>query len=100
MTKTCKNCCHHSGDAGPAFGENTYFCSLTGIVAVDERITENCSWYNRELEGENICYNCKYFLGGADYGLACSKVYHRLPTAISEPCEDFDRKSDFREEKR
>ena len=41
-----------------------------------------------DMSEEDICFNCKHFIGGGDWGLACAKHYHRLPRALDKMCED------------
>lgn len=41
----------------------------------------------------DICFNCKYWLGGGDWGLSCEKDYHNCSTnGFDEACELFERK--------
>lgn len=94
--KDCKNCCYR-GPEVQVFGRTVHVCSLTHIVLLVNQALD-CEFYNRNLEEEDVCYNCSYFMGGGDWGLACSKHYNRLPNATSRICDDFARKSDENKE--
>ena len=50
---------------------------------------------NKDLSNEPICYNCKHYLGGGDWGLSCAKHYHVLTEALHEICEDFEKKGEI-----
>ena len=86
MDKLCENCSH--------FKENVVFCNrncvvceLTNTIMVNES-AQSCNLYNKDMSEEDICFNCKHFIGGGDWGLACAKHYHRLPRALDKMCED------------
>lgn len=90
--KDCKNCCYR-GPETQVCGRTAYVCSLTHVVLFGNQALK-CDLYNRDLSKEDVCYNCDYYMGGGDWGLACRKHYHRLPNATSKICDDFARKSD------
>lgn len=74
------------------FGESVcYICSLSNRV-ITYNLATKCEYFNKDISHDNICYNCKYYLGGEDWGLACSKHYDRLPCFDSKICDDFNRK--------
>ena len=68
-------------------------CSLTRVV-VRPDIEADCPVFNKDLSEYNICYNCKYYVGGGDWGLFCSHkdTYHHLGKFNDEACECFERK--------
>ena len=51
-----------------------------------------CSYESEdELEKANICYNCKHWIGGGDFGLSCAKHYYITnANGFIEACEDFE----------
>lgn len=41
----------------------------------------------------NICYNCKHWIGGGDWGLSCRKDYYvATSNGFREACKKFERK--------
>ena len=86
MTTTLCDSCHYLiGNY-----EKYVTCVLTSVLIKPDVKDGECEFYNRDLSDEKICFNCKYFLGNAgDWGLCCSKHYYKLPTALSEICDDF-----------
>ena len=69
----------------------TTVCTLTSIVVDPDT---SCEYYNADLSGQDICYNCKYYLGGCDWGLFCSHKdnYYRLGNFNDGPCKHYERK--------
>ena len=55
---------------------------------------KGCEYHNRDIYNDKICLNCEYYLGGGDWGLACSADYYRLPESTSDACEKFKRKEE------
>lgn len=53
-----------------------------------------CGCFNRDLTEYDICYNCRYYGGGGDWGLFCSHkdMYHHLGKFNDDPCEHYERK--------
>jgi hypothetical protein len=47
------------------------------------------------LSGYDICYNCKYYGGGGDWGLFCSHkgMYHHLGKFSDDPCDYYEKKN-------
>ena len=66
-----------------------YSCSITHRLG-----TKSCNINNdNEVEDMDICYNCKHWLGGGDWGLSCRKNYYMATTdGFNEVCEQFERK--------
>ena len=70
-------------------------CTLTNIIVIPDK--ENyCECFNRDLSKYDICYNCKYYRGGRDWGLFCAhdKMYHHLGNFSDYPCDYYERKED------
>ncbi len=65
-------------------------CNLTRRL-VDMEKEHDCICYNKDLSEYSICYNCKYYGGGGDWGLFCSHqdMYHHLGKFNDEPCEHY-----------
>ena len=66
------------------------YCELSHlIIKVDKE--HNCQCFNKDLSKYNICYNCKYYCGGGDWGLFCShkKMYHHLGKFNDDPCNYY-----------
>ena len=85
--KTCENCMYFTGKE-EAWGQTIYQCALTNAILTGKP----CDLYNIDISKWKICYNCKHFLGGGDWGLACAKHYRYLPEALTKACEDMERK--------
>lgn len=89
----CKDCIYVQDYSYEIVDIECYICSLTRRV-MNANKEHNCSCYNRDLSGYDICYNCKYYIGGCDWGLFCSHkdMYHHLGKFSDEPCERYERK--------
>lgn len=69
------------------------YCNLTyAVVNTDNE--HDCSCYNIDLSKYDICYNCRYYGGGGDWGLFCSHkdMYHHLGKFNDEPCKYYEKK--------
>lgn len=66
-------------------------CMLTRLVYKEETESD-CSYFNADLSLYKICYNCKYYIGGGDWGLFCShkEKYHHLGKFKDDGCEYFE----------
>lgn len=65
-------------------------CSITHVLN-----KQSCDYITNdaEVENMNICYNCKHWIGGGDWGLSCYKNYYNCSTnGFDEVCEQFERK--------
>lgn len=65
-------------------------CSITHVCN-----TKSCTYItsDEEVEDMDICYNCKYWYGGGDWGLSCEKDYYNCSSnGFDEVCEQFERK--------
>ena len=88
----CDECRWHTVTEPTSFGLAD-FCELHkcwAFVKVDE-----CEWLNFDLEANDTCGSCEFYLGGGDWGLACGKHYMCIPTITSKPCDDYRRKQAF-----
>lgn len=46
-----------------------------------------------DVEQLQICYNCKHWFGGGDWGLSCAKDYYNCNTnGFTPACKEFERK--------
>ncbi len=68
-------------------------CNLTRTV-MNPDAEWDCECFNEDLTKYNICYNCRYYRGGGDWGLFCSHKdkYHHLGKFNDEPCEHYEKK--------
>ena len=60
--------------------------------------TKSCTYIASDVEVEDmdICYNCKYWLGGGDWGLSCQKNYLNCSAnGFDEACEQFERRVNY-----
>lgn len=85
MEQTCDSC-HHFLGTEEVFGRTAYRCRLTRTLLTGKP----CELYNKDISRYKLCINCKHFLGGGDWGLACGKHYHRLPEALDKACDDME----------
>lgn len=47
----------------------------------------------QDVENMNICFNCKYWVGGGDYGLSCNKDYYVASSnGFRDCCDKFERR--------
>lgn len=90
MEQLCENCIHYRETIN-FYGKDCITCELTNTIMVNES-AKSCGFYNKDISNERICFNCKHFAGGSDWGLACAKHYHSLPRALTEMCEDGELK--------
>ena len=89
---SCKGCRYYQGKI-EILNKTFHRCALSKTVVNGEK----CPLYNEDLSNMKICYNCKHYLGGSDWGLSCAKHYHVLTEALHEVCEDFSRKDNKNE---
>ena len=82
----CNDCCYFKGETECAIYKEAYMCELTRTIMPN---TYACPLYNKDISEEKICYNCKHFLGGGDWGLSCGADYYTLTHALDEGCEKF-----------
>ena len=87
-SRKCEECLHFICNTMIS-GIQCVRCELTNTIMVSKS-AETCKLYNRDISDQLVCFNCKHFLGGSDWGLACSKHYHMLPHALDDMCEDAE----------
>lgn len=76
----CKNCKHYN--------KNKRICQI-----IHKCHTISCNLENDNIEDMKICYNCKHWIGGGDWGLSCKKDYYNCSTnGFNEGCKDFERR--------
>lgn len=73
------------------FGKPFSCCELTNEVLVLNKAS-TCKHYNRYLSNEKICYSCKHFLGGTDWGLSCAKQYNVIVCGLDKACDLYEAK--------
>lgn len=63
-------------------------------VEVNAYTEHNCQCFNRDLSEYDMCYNCKYYGGGSDFGMFCSheEMYNHLGKFNDEPCGYYEKK--------
>ena len=48
---------------------------------------------DEDVVNMDICYNCKYWFGGGDWGLSCAKNYYNCScNGFDKACKQFERK--------
>ena len=63
---------------------NYYICNITHLVN-----PKGCTYEYSTTK--KICYNCKSWIGGGDFGLTCRKYYHKAYTnGFTSACDDFE----------
>lgn len=88
----CENCKYYKVDNFVFDGKEytNCMCDITHVVN-----PQACTYFtdNEKVKDMNICYNCKYWYGGGDWGLSCEKNYYNCSTnGFDEVCELFERK--------
>lgn len=81
----CKDCKYKYKTA-----DGDTFCEITHLL-----YTKSCDYIDDDSQvvAMNICYNCKHWIGGGDWGLSCRKDYYNTSTnGFREVCEHFERK--------
>ena len=85
----CNDCCNFNQE-----NEKFISCNLTR-ACIKKNVPDveaKCNFFNKDMSNEPICFNCKHFLGGGDWGLSCGKDYYRLVDALDLKCEKFEHK--------
>lgn len=93
----CTSCCNCNGCSEEMLGGkliNSARCKVyhNYVIDVNKVSIHGCEYHNKDMSDEKICMNCECFLGGGDWGLACSDDYYKLPSALSPACENFKKK--------
>lgn len=65
-------------------------CKITNV-----RNRTDCSLSSDEdVNKMEICFNCKHWFGGGDWGLSCAVDYYNCSSnGFERACEKFERKS-------
>ena len=80
----CKECPHYL-DRGY---DGEKFCNVTKVINPRKPLPD-CD----RIDDMLICFNCKHWHGGGDWGLTCDKHYHFASTdGFHRVCEDFEKK--------
>ena len=87
----CKDCQY--AVTSDYLGDDKVCCTLTNIL-MRAYAAHDCDYFNFDLSEYDICYNCKYYGGGHDWGLFCSKRYHHLGNFNDLACDEFEYKGD------
>ena len=89
----CKDCQYSYNDIHQFAGVECITCSLSKMV-MNANVELECGCFNRDLSEYDICYNCKYYGGGGDWGLFCSHkdMYHHLGKFSDVPCSRYEKK--------
>lgn len=89
MNKSCASCFYMKQNKG--FGRPFCFCELTNHVLVRD-VGSTCEYYNKDMSSEKMCYSCKHFLGGTDWGLSCAKQYNVIVCGLDRACDLYEAK--------
>lgn len=82
-----ENDCIHLKEIFQFKDQECVICELTHTILKAECYLK-CNLYNVNLSKEKICLNCEHYLGGNDWGLACSVDYHMLCEALDNMCKN------------
>lgn len=85
----CKDCLNYDGEY-----KDYSTCKLRNVLLRKDvsGVEQKCAYFNADMTQAPVCYSCKYFLGGADWGLACKKNYYKLCHALDPKCEEYELK--------
>lgn len=89
MNKSCASCFYMKQYKG--FGKPFNVCELSNRV-LGRDIGSTCEYYNKNLSSEKMCYSCKHFLGGTDWGLSCAKQYLKIVHGLDDACDLYEAK--------
>ena len=90
MNEMCKNCnyCELEDMKFPdGHKRPIHHCKLTNTL---RNPNASCEYYNKDISDLDMCYNCKHYIGGGDWGLSCRKDYYKLVQFNSKTCEHFE----------
>ena len=82
----CNNCKYLKEEVG---------WSTVNVCRITSRVNPiSCGIENDEdIQDMSICYNCKHWYGGGDWGLSCAKNYYDCSSdGFREACNKFERK--------
>ena len=84
----CKDCKYYEDDHNEFF--RTMMCKISHRWKPESC---TCITSGAEVEDMDICYNCKYWHGGGDWGLSCEKDYYNCSVnGFDKACEQFERR--------
>ena len=78
----CKDCKYHF-----------YEGQLSVCKIANRGNIKSCTFItdDEEVESMKICYNCKHWIGGGDWGLSCRKNYYNCSSnGFDKACEQFE----------
>ena len=79
----CKNCDYYNKEQKS--------CKIRNKINVKACYYDSV-YPNTKVEDMNICYNCKHWIGGGDWGLSCRKnYYHCSVNGFDKACDKFER---------
>ena len=66
----------------------------TTVCTISHRLRPHSCDYivdDKDVENMNICFNCKHWLGGGDWGLSCAKDYYNCSVnGFDKACKNFN----------
>lgn len=76
-------------------GDDDMCCDITHRVLTHPTfgtLITGCNYDEKykDIESARICYNCKHWIGGGDWGLSCKLDYYRCTTDGFDTCERFE----------
>ncbi len=86
----CKSCKYYAGEF--AFGRR----SVAHCCKLYKELLDGggCELYNKDISSMKICFTCKHYLGGGDWGLSCAADYYTLTGALNKACDKYEEKRD------
>lgn len=73
----CKECKYHEGDC----------CTIANRQKILSCTLES----DFDVQFMKICYNCKHWIGGGDWGLTCRKDYYKaFSDGFHKACDYFE----------
>lgn len=77
------------GRVVPPYNYNV--CKITHRIIRNSDV-QNCDKDINSIKDMNICYNCKYWIGGGDWNLSCElKPYMASSNGFNSSCDKFER---------
>lgn len=68
-------------------------CDISNRVITQKSECIVSNFDHDNVENMTICYNCKHWIGGGDWGLSCRKDYYVASSnGFDEICDQFERK--------
>ena len=57
-----------------------------------KNLAPHCEYYNNSVCDSDVCYKCKHYLGGNDWGLSCAKQYNVIVHSLDDACDLYEAK--------